>query len=155
MTTNRAARSPRKSNVTILLLLVSFGAVAETGEAQEDESSLAGNWEGSIALSDDYGERTMSYQFRISKYGKVRVYGGRRLIPLPFVLTELGNGAVISAQHDSSYWVESQTFNLVRVDDQTLLVYFWRVVDDFFPSANGSPSVWARGGHAEFRRTKR
>jgi hypothetical protein len=151
-----------KAGIKALLLLAVFGSFTGS-RAQDADSPFLGNWTGTITNDQAYGfdVRAVSrrYQFRISRAGRVRVYGfgsGRRgLVPIPFVLTELGGGAVITGQHEGEFWVESQAFNLTMIDEGTLSVYFWRVVDDIAARSDGSATVWAMGGHGEFKRAKR
>jgi hypothetical protein len=162
MTTDCAtARLSSNGGIPALLLLTVLGSFAGTCEAQEGDSPFSGNWAGTITVDQAHGfelrATSWSYQFRISRDGKARVYGSRRrnLVAIPFVLIELGDDAVLAGQHEGEFWVESQTFNLTKIDEDRLLVYFWRVVDDIAPRLDRSAVVWAMGGHGEFRRTKR
>jgi hypothetical protein len=167
MTTDSFAPSSwRQGFARALLLLAVFGSFSATCEAQQEDSPFAGTWSGVIPLtlfsSDAPGGeslRTRRYQFRIAPNGKVRVLGNSRQLGqragrwgelwISFVLIEVGGGAVISGQNGTDFWAESQTFSLTKVDEDTLLVYLWRVVDNF-----GAP-LWAAGGYAEFQRAGR
>jgi hypothetical protein len=153
-------------------LLAVCGSFAATSEAQQKDSPFAGTWSGVIPItlfnsSTPGGEPSgtvRKYQFRIAPNGRVRVFGDRQAfqragrwgqLPIPFVLIEVGDGAVISGANGSEFWAESQMFNLTKVGEDRMLVYFWRVVDNFYASKTGDASVWATGGYAEFQRTSR
>jgi hypothetical protein len=163
-----ARGSWRQGFVRALLLL----AFVIPCEAQQEDSPFAGVWSGTIPLSlfspdGPGGEslRARRYQFRIASNGRVRVLGDSRQlgqrggrwgeVRIPFVLIEAGDGAVISGKNGSEFWAESQTFNLTKVDEDTLLVYFWRVVDNFGRAPDGARPLWAAGGYAEFERAGR
>jgi hypothetical protein len=163
MTTDSATgRWLSKISITALFLLAVCGSFAKI-RAQGGDSPFSGTWTGTITIDQAHGfelrARSRRYQFRISRDGKVRVLGTQgperwNLVQIPFLLTELGDDAVITGQHEGEFWVESQAFNLTKIGDDRLLVYFWRVVDDIAPRADGSV-VWAMGGDGEFQRAQR
>jgi hypothetical protein len=152
-----------KGSIKPLLLLAMLGSFAGS-HAQDGDSPFSGTWAGTITIDQAHGfelhATSQRYQFRVSRDGRVRVLGTQgpqrwNALPIPFVLTELGDDAVITGQHEGEFWVESQSFNLTKLDEDRLLVYFWRVVDDIAARADGSAVVWAMGGQGEFQRTRR
>jgi hypothetical protein len=174
MTTDRVApRSWRQGVARAFLLFAGCGSVAATGDAQQEDSPFAGTWSGAIPISlffsdaagDELTGTTLKYQFRIASNGKVRVFTDRRQVGqrtgrwgqlrISFALVEVGAGAVISGSYGSEFWAQSQTFNLARVDEDTMLVYFWRVVDNFVAPEDGRGTVRLSGGYAEFQKEGR
>jgi hypothetical protein len=171
MTIRRAkTRLPSQLRVLALLLLLAlFGSLAATSDAQEPVSAFTGTWTGTMTITLLMGDArkqpmsvTTTYQLRILSNGRVQVFTDRsklsrasrkwRRLAIPFALIEVGEGLVVSGQNGSQYWAETQTFNLTKLDDDTLLVYLWRVVDNYLATENRDDYVWAAGGHAEFQR---
>jgi hypothetical protein len=174
MPTDRVARSLwRRTFARALLLLAMCGSFAATCEAQQEDSPFAGTWSGAIPISLFFSDAargrltgvTVRYQFRIASDGKVRVFTDRRQfgqrtgrwgqLRVSFALVEVGDGAVISGSYGTEFWAQSQTFNLTRLDEDTLLVYFWRVVDNFVAPEDGGGTVRPSGGYAEFQKEGR
>jgi hypothetical protein len=158
-----------KSSVRLLLLLAVVGVSAGASEAQQRDSPFVGTWVGTIAIDQVFptpaANRSVKRQIRISRDGKVRVYleqkplfqksGKWQIVYGQFVLTELGDDAVITLQRGSEFRVDSQTINLTKVDQDRMLVYWWVVGEDLSALPGKSSPVLAFGGHSEFQRPQR
>ena len=151
------------------LLVVSCLCLDSVSHAQRESSAFSGRWEGEGVI--DYWYTTddpnrsqeendwepMRFRLRISREGEVelsvpRARGGWRPLSLPFALIESGDGAFIAGQHRTIEWVESQVYNVAKVDDDTLIFFWWRVVNNIDSEPDHDMSKWALGGHGEIRR---
>lgn len=160
------------TDVASALVGFSLLCLASVSFAQTTSSAFSGRWEGwreidhrhNVAESSDGEEpnarRRPDFRMEISEDGEVellfrRERGGWRPSSVPFVLTEHGNGAFITGQHRTIEWVESQTFNVTKVDEDTLQFFWWRVVNNIFNEPGDDYFKWAIGGHGEIRRRGR
>ena len=151
--------------IAVWMLLLAIPGVCV---AQEEESAFIGRWRGSIeitasygAIGDPEGEELLAipreFSIRILRNGDiiVRSRASERSWSehsMPFALFEWGENAVIVGQNRSEAWVETVTFNITRVDEETLFVYWWRVVNNLFIHPDDRASKFAFGGYGELHR---
>ena len=77
-------------------------------------------------------------------------------MPLAWALNRVGaDGVVIFAQDAGAGWVETHVFSVASIDRDTLLVQWWRVVNNVEMDPAATSSKWAVGGHGEFTRIGR
>jgi hypothetical protein len=154
-----------------LYLAFSVFALSGACAAQEAESAFAGAWRGTIQTDASYGVTGESdtvegflapreFDIRIPRDDRVNVRiktrgESWRPYAVPLALIESGDTAVLMGQHRSAYWVESVSFNITKIDEGTLLVYWWRVVNNTQIHPDDPMSKFAVGGYGEFRRRGR
>lgn len=144
-------------------------AFATFCSAQEDASAFAGTWQGliqtdaSYRLAGDFADNALTpgeFRIRVSDDGEPTVRFRRRRaswlnLYWPFALIASGDTAVLIGQHRSAYWIESVSFNMTKVDENTLLVYWWRVVNNTQIHPDDPQARFAIGGYGELTRTGR
>jgi hypothetical protein len=169
------------SRTTALRALVALLApcwLSSIGHAQPEASPYAGRWRGVIApitphgVSDELKDsmaRPREFIIRITKdwvphveartprdLGSTFERSGRLTLPLSWTLNRVGaEGVVIYAHNASQWWAETQVFTIARSGEDTLLVQYWRVVNNVGVPPEEDGSKWALGGHGEFRRVGR
>lgn len=137
--------------------------------AQEEESAFVGTRQGWVQPDASYGIvgefaddmlAPREFNIRVAEDGSatLRARGrGRSWDPLswPFALIASGDTAVLLGQHRSAYWVESVSFNITKLDEDTPLVYWWRVVNNTQVHPDDEAARFAVGGYGELSRRGR
>lgn len=150
-----------------------FGAVvlsmvSGVGAAQDADFEFNGNWRGIVEVNASYGilddpevsqgmRAPREFNIRIRRNGDVSVRSRGLDRPwsqlgMPFALFEWGDSAVIVGRHRSDGWIEVVSFNLTRIDQETLLVYWWRVVNNLYVHPDDPGSKFAVGGFGKLSR---
>jgi hypothetical protein len=168
----------RTTGLRASVALLASCCLLSIGQAQPAASPYAGRWRGVIApitphgVSDELEDsmsRPREFIIRITKDWVPRVEArtprdlgstfersGRLSLPLSWTLNHVGEeGVVIYAHNASQWWVETQVFTIARSGEDTLLVQYWRVVNNVGVPPTEEGSKWALGGHGEFRRLGR
>jgi len=148
-------------------------ALVSVGQAQRRSTEYEGLWAGTLTVDGMLGipedevellSQAIDVEMSVQRRGIVQLFFNagtgqphwqypRRL---SLLITDLGDNAVVAGQGDRTVYAQSATdslvFNLTKVDDDTLQVYWTRVVVEEPLGRNSDRLEWMLGGLTEMRR---
>lgn len=141
-----------------VVLLFSFHAQLVIAQ---DTSALNGTWEGKLTYVDLPGDQEMkgaSIEYRVViGVETARVFAGEKRTPLPnMLMSRLKTNALIyflaTGRDSDGVWVETQVFAVTLKDKNTLMVRFYRVVNNNDMPATAKGSKWSFAASGELQR---
>jgi hypothetical protein len=148
-------------------------ALVTVGQAQRRSTEYEGLWAGTLTMDGMLGvpeddvellSQPIDMEMSVQRRGNVQLFFGADTgqpqwqypSRLTLLITDLGDNAVIAGQGDRTVYaqsaIDSLVFNLTKVDDDTLQLYWTRVVVEEPLGRNSDRLEWMLGGLTEMHR---